>query len=154
MADATEIVKSLNKKYKISFPVLIPNIKGTNSDSSLTIAYSLTGFENFYAATEGRMKEIAIFTSASESFSQKNTNCSVSESLERLRIVTKAASDKNIRVRGYVSCIVKCPYDGQVDPDNVLKASKELLDMGCYEISLGDTIGAATPGKLIVKFLL
>lgn len=95
--------------------------------------------------TQGKLKEIAIFSSASEGFSLKNTNCSVSESLERLRSVTKAAVSKGIKVRGYVSCIVMCPYDGRVDPDNVLKVSSEMLEMGCYEVSLGDTIGAATP---------
>lgn len=93
------------------------------------------------------MKDIAIFTSASEGFSQKNTNCSITEALQRLRLVAKSATEKGIRVRGYVSSIVKCPYDGMINPDSVLKVSSELLDMGCYEVSLGDTIGAATPGK-------
>lgn len=106
----------------------------------------LLGFDNFYNVTKGKMKEIAIFTSASEGFSQKNTNCSISESLERLKIVAKSAADKGIRVRGYVSSIVKCPYDGTVSPDSVLNVSSKLLEMGCFEVSLGDTIGAATPG--------
>ena len=106
------------------------------------------GFEDFYEATHGKMREIAIFTSASEGFSLKNTNCSVSESLKRLKGVSEAARNKNIRVRGYISCIVKCPYDGPVDPEQVLRASQELMEMGCYEVSLGDTIGAATPGDI------
>ena len=94
------------------------------------------------------MRDIAIFTSASEGFSQKNTNCSVSESLEKLKQVADAARDRSIRVRGYVSCIVKCPYDGKIDPANVLRVTEALLGMGCYEVSLGDTIGAATPGDI------
>lgn len=109
------------------------------------------GFDNFYAATNGRMKEIAVFTSASEIFSVKNTNCSIVKSLERIETVTRAAKSKNIQVRGYVSCIVKCPYEGSVDPDNVIKVTTELLDMGCYEVSLGDTIGAATPGNSVYQ---
>lgn len=100
------------------------------------------------------MKEIAVFTSASESFSVKNTNCSIKESLERLKTVTSAAKNKKIRVRGYVSCIAKCPYEGPVDPDKVLKVTTELLDMGCYEVSLGDTIGAATPGNGICQSIV
>lgn len=94
------------------------------------------------------MKEIALFTSASEGFSQKNTNCSISESLNKLKQVVSSALEKDIRVRGYVSCISKCPYDGKIDPVNVLRVSEELIKMGCYEISLGDTIGAATPGDI------
>ena len=109
--------------------------------------WDFVGFENFYAASKGRIKEIAVFTSASETFSVKNTNCSVADSLERLKAVTRAATSKEIRVRGYVSCIVKCPYEGSVDPDRVSKVTTELLDMGCHEVSLGDTIGAATPGN-------
>jgi hydroxymethylglutaryl-CoA lyase len=97
------------------------------------------------------MKEIAIFTSASERFSLKNTNCSIEESLERLRTVSRAAKNKNIRIRGYVSCIAKCPYEGAVDPDHVVKVTTELLNMGCYEVSLGDTIGAATPGNEVYQ---
>ena len=94
------------------------------------------------------MKEIAVFTSASEGFSKKNTNCSISESINRLREVTKAANGRGINVRGYVSCIFKCPYDGNVREDDVLKVTSELLDMGCYEISLGDTLGVGTAGDI------
>jgi len=94
------------------------------------------------------MRDISIFTSASEAFSLKNTNCSISESLANLKTVAEAARSKNVRVRGYVSCIAKCPYDGKVDPDRVVRVSEELLEMGCYEVSLGDTIGAATPGDI------
>lgn len=94
------------------------------------------------------MKEIAIFTSASEGFSLKNTNCSVAESLQKLKAVAVAARAKSIRVRGYVSCIAMCPYDGKVDADRVVRVSEELLAMGCYEVSLGDTTGAATSGDI------
>ena len=116
----------------------------------------MLGFENFYQASLGKMKEIAIFASASEGFSLKNTNCSISESLERLKSVAKAAQERDIKVRGYVSCIVKCPYDGLVDLNSVLKVSTELLEMGCYEVSLGDTIGVATPGDIerIIDYLV
>ena len=93
------------------------------------------------------MNEIAVFTSASESFSMKNTNCTISESLQRLKSVVRSSIDKNIRVRAYISCIAKCPFEGDVGPEMVLKVSEELFDMGCSEISLGDTIGAATPSK-------
>lgn len=106
------------------------------------------GFEGFYEATQGKLKEIALFSSASEGFSLRNTNCSVSKSLQKLKVVAEAARAENIRVRGYVSCIAKCPYDGKVDPDSVVRVSEELLTMGCYEVSLGDTIGAATPGDI------
>ena len=150
MSDAEIIVKNLAYNDNISFPVLIPNIKGMVLRNSLMVLL-YAGFDNFYAATNGKMKEIAVFTSASESFSVKNTNCSIVESLERLKIVMRAAKSKNIRARGYVSCIVKCPYEGLIDPDKVLKVTTELLDMGCYEVSLGDTIGAATPGNKIYQ---
>lgn len=103
------------------------------------------GFEAFYEASKGKLKEIAVFTSASEGFSFKNTNCTISESLQRLSSVVKAAQEKDIKVRAYVSCVAKCPYDGNVDPEMVSKVSSTLLNLGCYEISLGDTIGAATP---------
>ena len=102
----------------------------------------------FYEQTKGRMKEIAVFTSASEGFSRKNTNCSISDSIIRLREVTRAAQEKGINVRGYVSCIVKCPYDGVVSADAVLKVTSELLEMGCYEVSLGDTLGIGTAGDM------
>lgn len=147
MSDAAEVAKNFIDNNVISHPVLIPNIKGT---SQVTGFLLILGFENFYKETQGRIKEIAVFASASETFSIKNTNSSISESLEKLKIVARAAEDKNIRVRGYVSCIVKCPYEGFIRPQNVLQVTTELLDMGCYEISLGDTIGAATPGRVVI----
>lgn len=152
MADAAEVAKNFIDNDGISHPVLIPNIKGKILTAATFVFIS--GFENFYKETQGMIKEIAVFTSASETFSIKNTNCSISDSLEKLKIVARAAKDKNIRIRGYVSCIVKCPYEGVIHPENVLKVATELLDMGCYEISLGDTIGAATPGTATTNLIV
>lgn len=101
------------------------------------------------SVSQGKLKNIAVFTSASESFSHKNTNCSVKESMERMKEVIRAARSNNINIRGYVSCITHCPYEGKIDPDAVLRLTTELLESGCYEVSLGDTIGAATSGKSI-----
>ena len=94
---------------------------------------------------KSEVEEIAVFGAASEDFTQKNINCSIKESLERFQIVMDAAKEKNIKVRGYVSCVLGCPYSGEVDPMAVSETTKELFDMGCYEVSLGDTIGIGTP---------
>ena len=94
------------------------------------------------------VREIAIFGAASESFSQKNINCSIEESLKRFEDVMKTARDRGLRVRGYVSCVVGCPYEGRIDPAQVARVAKTMRDMGCYEISLGDTIGVGTPGSV------
>jgi hydroxymethylglutaryl-CoA lyase len=114
----------------VSYPVLTPNLKG------------------FDAAVEAGAQEVAIFAAASESFSQKNINCSIAESLKRFAAVVDAASALEIKVRGYVSCVVACPYEGAVDPQNVAWVAQQLLEMGCYEVSLGDTIGAGTPASV------
>jgi hydroxymethylglutaryl-CoA lyase len=128
MADSNEVLKAINKVSGVSYPVLAPNLKG------------------FQAAVESGAKEIAIFGAASESFSQKNINCSIEESLKRFEEVMQAAKAQNIKVRGYVSCVLGCPYEGKIAPEAVARVAKKLLDMGCYEISLGDTIGVGTPG--------
>jgi len=94
------------------------------------------------------VQEIAIFGAASESFSKKNINCSISESLARFAAVTEAAKEKGIKIRGYVSCVVGCPYEGPIAPEAVARVTRTLLDMGCYEVSLGDTIGVGTPGTM------
>jgi len=104
------------------------------------------------AAIEAGVKEVAVFGAASESFSQKNINCSISESLKRFEAVFDMANKSNIKVRGYVSCVMGCPYEGDIAPEAVTRVSKELLDMGCYEVSLGDTIGVGTP--MSTKLLL
>ena len=129
MADTAEVMAAITRRPGVSYPVLVPNLKGLE------------------AAVVAGVEEIAVFGAASESFSQKNINCSISESLERFRPVVDAALAKGIRVRGYVSCVLGCPYEGEIAPTAVAQVAKALLDMGCYEISLGDTIGVGTPLK-------
>ena len=98
------------------------------------------------SALEAGASEVAIFGAASESFSQKNINCSIDESLRRFSAVTDFASKNGVKIRGYVSCVIGCPYEGPISPQKVSEVSQKLLDLGCYEISLGDTIGVGTPG--------
>jgi hydroxymethylglutaryl-CoA lyase len=129
MADHTEVLERIRRKPGVAYPVLTPNLKG------------------FEAAKAAGAKEVAVFGAASESFSKKNINCSIAESLERFRPVVDAAKRSDIRVRGYISCVVACPYEGEIAPQKVAEVAGALYDMGCYEISLGDTIGAGTPGK-------
>jgi isopropylmalate/homocitrate/citramalate synthase len=130
MADHSEVLKALRRKPGVSYPVLVPNMQG------------------FEAAVAAGAEEIAVFGAASETFSRKNINASIAESLERFAPVAGAARAKGIRVRGYVSCVVGCPYEGAVKPEAVAEVAKRLDAMGCYEISLGDTIGVGTPGKV------
>uniref|UniRef100_U5EV24 hydroxymethylglutaryl-CoA lyase n=1 Tax=Corethrella appendiculata TaxID=1370023 RepID=U5EV24_9DIPT len=130
MADNAEVFKGIEKRAGVDYPVLTPNLKG------------------FEAALEVRVKEVAVFGAASESFSQKNVNCSVAESVKRFQSVTDAARKANIKVRGYVSTIIGCPYEGKIKPSAVAKVTELLLNQGCYEISLGDTIGVGTPGTM------
>ncbi len=127
MADHTEVLEGIRRRPGVAYPVLTPNLKG------------------FEAAHAAGAKEVAIFGAASESFSHKNINCSIAESLERFRPVAEAALRAGIKVRGYVSCVVACPYEGEVGPAKVAEVAKALYAMGCYEVSLGDTIGAGTP---------
>lgn len=127
MADAAEVLGGITRKAGVVYSALTPNLKG---------------LEN---AISARADEVAIFGSASEGFSQANINCSIAESLARFEPVVQAAKAAGIPVRGYVSCVTDCPYDGPTDPNQVVRVSKALIDMGCYEVSLGDTIGAATP---------
>ena len=130
MGDSSEVMAGLPRRAGVSYPVLVPNLKG---------------FEQALAAGVG---EIAVFGAASEAFSQKNINCSIAESLERFRPVAEAARSHNIRVRGYVSCVLGCPYQGEVRPAAVAEVAARLLEMGCYEVSLGDTIGVGTPASV------
>jgi len=130
MADHGEVLERIRRKPGVSYPVLTPNLKG------------------FEAARAAGATEVAIFGAASEAFSKNNINCSIAESLERFRPVVDAAIAANIRVRGYISCVVGCPYEGDVKPQKVAEVARALFDMGCYEISLGDTIGVGTPGKI------
>jgi hydroxymethylglutaryl-CoA lyase len=129
MADHTEVLERIRRKPGVSYPVLTPNLKG------------------FEAARAAGATEVAVFGAASESFSKKNINCSIAESLERFRPVVEHALQENIKVRGYISCVVGCPYEGDVKPQKVAEVAGALYDMGCYEISLGDTIGVGTPRK-------
>ena len=130
MADTAAVLKGIKKVSGISYPVLTPNLKG---------------FKNALVAGA---KEVAIFGAATDSFSKANINCSIEESLERFAPVCEAAREKNIRVRGYVSCVLGCPYEGEVNPDKVAEVALKIFELGCYEISLGDTIGVGTPGKV------
>ncbi len=130
MADTADVLARIRRKPGVSYPVLVPNMKG------LEAAAAATGVE-----------EIAVFGAASESFSQRNINCSIAESLDRFAPVAKAALAKGWRVRGYISCVLGCPYEGEVAPRAVVAVASRLLEMGCYEISLGDTIGVGTPAK-------
>jgi hydroxymethylglutaryl-CoA lyase len=134
LSDNAEVFKRIQKHDGIAYPVLVPNLKGLES------------------AMACGAKEIAVFTTPSEAFSLKNTNCSVEESLNRIREVVDTALKNDMRVRAYVSCVLGCPYEGDMTPEKVAKQAKKLIDMGCYEISLGDTIGVGTPIK--TKLLL
>lgn len=127
MGDAADVMAKIDRKDGVSYPVLVPNEKGMEG----AIAAGVT--------------EIAVFAAASEMFSQKNINCSIEESLTRFRPVIEMARDSDIKVRGYVSCVAGCPYQGNVRPEKVADVSAALYEMGCYEISLGDTIGVGTP---------
>ena len=131
MGDAAEVMVGIQRKSGVTYPVLVPNDKGMEG------------------ALAANATEIAVFASVSESFSQKNINCSIAESLERFKPVIATAQKHNIKVRGYVSCVVGCPYEGTIDPMKVADVSAKLRDMGCYEISLGDTIGVGTPNKIL-----
>ncbi len=153
MGDAAEVMAGITRKVGVTYPVLVPNEKGM--EGFLAIAPSPQpsprrgeGGAPQGAEGEGDVREIAVFSAASESFSQKNINCSIAESLERFKPVIAMAQKNNIKVRGYVSCVVGCPYEGAIAPDKVADVSARLRDMGCYEISLGDTIGVGTPNKV------
>jgi hydroxymethylglutaryl-CoA lyase len=129
MADHTEVLERIRRKPGVSYPVLTPNLKG------------------FEAAKAAGATEIAVFGAASEAFSKKNINCSIAESLERFRPVVEKSLEERIKVRGYISCVVGCPYEGEIAPQKVAEVAGALYDMGCYEVSLGDTIGVGTPKK-------
>ncbi|KAK9041435.1 hypothetical protein V6N11_016537 [Hibiscus sabdariffa] len=131
LADAKDVMDAIRNVQGARFPVLTPNLKG------------------FEAAISAGAKEVAIFASASESFSKSNINCSIEDSLARFTDVASAAKELSVPVRGYISCVVGCPVEGTVPPSKVAYVAKQLFDMGCSEISLGDTIGVGTPGTVI-----
>jgi len=125
--DAKEVMAAINQHNNIIYPALVPNIQGLND------------------AIAAKAKTIAVFTAATDAFTQKNINCSVNDSLTNISEIINIATAKNIAVRGYISCTLGCPYQGKVEPAAVVKIAKALYAMGCYEISLGDTIGVGTP---------
>src|SRR6056297_3796703 len=127
MADSAEVLAGISRAAGVSYAALTPNMRG------------------FEGAMDAKADEVAIFGSASEGFSRANINATIEESLARFVPVLDAAGAEGVRVRGYVSCVVECPYDGAVDPAQAARMAESLWQMGCYEISLGDTIGQATP---------
>jgi hydroxymethylglutaryl-CoA lyase len=129
MADGAEVMAGIRRKPGVVYSALVPNMKG------------------FEAAVEAKADEVAVFAAASEAFSQRNTNCSIAESLTRFEPVMAAARERGIAVRGYISCVLGCPYEGEIAPEAVARVAKALFNMGCHEISVGDTIGVGTPGR-------
>ena len=129
MADAADVMAHIHRKPGVRYPVLTPNLKG------------------FEAARAAGADEVAVFVAASESFSKRNINCTIAESLDRAEPVFAAAAAAGIRVRGYISCVLGCPYEGEIAPAAVTSVAGRLHEMGAYEISLGDTIGTGTPGR-------
>lgn len=129
MAGSADVFAQIQRKPGVTYGALAPNLRG---------------FEDALAAG---VKEVAVFAAASEAFSQRNINCSISESLERFAPIMAAARQHGISVRGYVSCVLGCPYEGEIAPEQVAAVARELYAMGCYEVSLGDTIGTGTAGN-------
>ena len=143
MADSDQVFADLKQLQVLNLP-------------GLTLAALTPNLKGFERAMEAGVSEVAVFASASEGFSAKNINCTIAESLTRFEPVMQAALDQGVAVRGYISCVVGCPYDGEVTPQQVDAVSRALFDMGCYEVSLGDTIGVGTAGhfKRLLDYLL
>ena len=131
MAGTDEVLAGIDQHANTQYSVLTPNMRG------------------FEAALAANCSEVAVFAAASESFSQSNVNCTIEESIARFEPLLVAAKKENIRVRGYVSCVATCPFEGPVQPTEVARVTKRLLDMGCYEVSLGDTTGAGSPATMM-----
>jgi hydroxymethylglutaryl-CoA lyase len=129
MATSAEVFTRVDKRANVSYPMLVPNLKGLE------------------LALAAGVEEVALFAAASETFSQKNTNCSIAESIERFNEVIDHAQAAGVKIRGYVSCVLGCPYEGKVSFDTVSMITQKLFDKGCYEVSLGDTIGVGTAGQ-------
>jgi isopropylmalate/homocitrate/citramalate synthase len=136
LADAADVMARIRRRPGVRYPVLTPNMKG------------------FEAAAAAKADEVAVFVAASETFSRRNINCSIAESLERAHPIFAAAKSRGIRVRGYISCVLGCPYEGDVDPRRVGEIAAALFTSGAYEVSLGDTIGVGTAGKAASLFAL
>ncbi|HEV7320305.1 MAG TPA: hydroxymethylglutaryl-CoA lyase [Ensifer sp.] len=138
MADAAEVMAGISRRSGTRYAVLTPNMRGLE------------------AAIDAQADEVAIFASASETFSQKNINCSIAESIERFRLVAEICQQRGLMLRGYVSCVVECPYEGAIAPASAAYVAGLLDDLGCYEVSLGDTIGRGTPeavDRMLAKVL-
>lgn len=131
MADTASVMQALKRRPGVAYQVLVPNLQG------------------FEAARAAKADEVAIFAAASETFSRRNINCSITESLARFEPVMAAAKAAGVPVRGYISCVVDCPYEGAITPSAVADVAARLLALGCYEISLGDTIGSGTPARIV-----
>ena len=134
MASTDEVMRRVSQQPGVIYSVLVPNAKGLEG------------------ALQSEANEYAVFTAASESFCRKNINCSIEESIKKFEEVCRVARDKNVQVRGYVSCVLGCPYEGHIEPAAVNEVARRLLELGCYEVSLGDTIGAGTPEKTKALF--
>ncbi|EHH2481252.1 hydroxymethylglutaryl-CoA lyase [Vibrio parahaemolyticus] len=130
MADSKEVMQAITKRSSVIYSALTPNLRG------------------FEQALNAGAQQVAIFTSASEGFCQSNINCSIAESLKRFEPMMEQAAKCAVPVRGYLSCVVDCPYDGKTSPTQVASITKALIDLGCYEVSLGDTIGTGTPNRI------
>lgn len=131
LADGAEVMAGITRRPGVTYAALVPNMKG------------------YEAAKVADVDEVAVFLSASEGFSRANLNCSIAESIERARPVAEAAKADGVRLRGYVSCVVHCPYEGPVEPGAAARVTEELLRLGCQEVSLGDTIGRAQPTEVM-----
>lgn len=130
MADSLDVMKRITRRHNVIYSALTPNVQG------------------FEKALEAGANQVAIFTSSSEGFCQHNINCSIAESLTRFEPVIELAAKHNIPVRGYLSCVADCPYDGPTKPEQVARVANLLMELGCYEVSLGDTIGTGTPIRI------
>lgn len=130
MADSDAVFAAIEQKSNVTYAALTPNMHGLE------------------AAMKAGVREVAVFAAASESFSQKNINCSIKQSIERFEPVIKEGLANNVRVRGYISCVVGCPYEGDINAETVAHVAQTLIELGCYEISLGDTIGVGTPASI------
>jgi hydroxymethylglutaryl-CoA lyase len=139
MAGTADVLKGVKRYPGVHYPVLVPNLRGLQDLFMLLDANP---------AEPPLTNEVSVFTAATEAFTRANLNCSIAESLERLSNVTRAALDRGLRVRGYVSVVIACPFSGKTDYKRVQEVAKELMEMGCYEVSLGDTIGKGRPHEV------
>ncbi len=139
MAGTADVLRRIDRLPSVRYPVLVPNQKGLND------LFALLGE---IPSNPPLTDEVAIFTAATDAFTRANLNCTVTESLEKLSKVTRSALDRGLRVRGYVSVVIACPYSGRTDYKRVRDIAKELMEMGCYEVSLGDTVGQGRPREV------